>query len=271
MALQPAQLAALGAAELNGSGTLSWDAKDGLTGVRKFKILWRRRFELLNALAGLSLGGAGTGDDWPDQSNLIVQHIDVEPFSGSQSANAATWGGELVIGYEFAMVTATYKTFPIEVLGNGSAESQVWKYDFSAQFITTGHQNWKWQTGNKPVAIDAAPGILIPNIELSVARQNYPSPPLLTLLSLVGSINSTTFLGAAAEKVLYLGGVATRKPNTATGGWLYDIDHKFVYRTQSHNKFFNPDTGGGWDYLVNNSGVNGGKVYPAADLSPVLA
>ncbi len=146
--------------------------------------------------------------------------------------------------------------------------------DYEVETITHPTHSYKFDSDNLKLTTPLQVDIGITVLSLTFHRVAYL--PMTLARTLRGRINATTFLGAAAETVLFRGAKTQRDWNT-DGTVTQRVNMTFVEREVSWNKFLRPDklpyTAAGalnaasWDYVVDPSG---NRRLGTADLQPLL-
>ncbi|MEK6236455.1 MAG: hypothetical protein N2C14_17240, partial [Planctomycetales bacterium] len=169
-----------------------------------------------------------------------------------------------------AKVTATYETLSYDPedpddssLGTYLTES----LSISGRSITFPREAFKWSSdGTAFDAQDVTPGKLLPQADFRVTRHRTPSLPKTLLFSMIGKVNQSAFVEAAAETLLFLGADA-RREHTAEGVKTWEIELQFNYEPQGHNSEFRAASGVFEEVVTQ---VGGNKRYPAADFTLLL-
>jgi hypothetical protein len=161
-----------------------------------------------------------------------------------------------------------------------------YRMDFGGEYMALPGHQLVWQSdGTLPVTPDAVPTLRVPIIEHCVTWHRVVNPPWSAISECIGAVNAATFLGAAAETVLFDG---------AKAGWQFtgldDLQQPqfgwrltYVFREKTikvldddqsqlsygWNHSYRPDSTDQthWDRLVDDAG-NG--MYRTVDFSPLF-
>lgn len=197
---------------------------------------------------------------YPDASFLIADSVRI---TGEGVLSVAASG---MVAYQWAHLEVFYKTSDLELL---SEDIGTLSMTGSSQIImpSQAEPTFKWSSDNKDLPPEATPGVLVPTIEFTKTRRNLATIPTAMILSLMDHVNSSTFEGASAGKILFT------TPNSSariTPAGLRNIDmaYTFIYHPYGHNKFLRPSTGT-WDSIVTKVGSN--PPHLSGDLSLLFA
>jgi len=136
--------------------------------------------------------------------------------------------------------------------------------ELSADYASLGKTGWTFDDDSS--AVTDAVQVLVPQVAYTITQYHVTKLLLSNIFPLMGCINLSTFRGAAAGKVLYLGCTADRKivgnfANLTYFDWT--IVHKFLVSPRSFLAETNPATG----VITGISGAGGSKKYATADFS----
>lgn len=220
--------------------------------MRRLRCAWADRM----ALAAVFFGG--------NVQNGVLINVNPPlryPDATWMQVDAVTMHGEGVLGvgphgmasYQWAVVDVHYATSDVELLEDDIGTLSV---DVSSQVLmpSQSEPTFKWKGTSTDLPVEATPGIVVPIVDFVKARRNVPdlSAALATALSLVDHVNSSTFEGASAGKVLYFGPSSTSRI-TPSGLRNTDMVHRFQYHPYGHNKMLRPSTGA-WQDIVTKAG-----------------
>jgi hypothetical protein len=139
--------------------------------------------------------------------------------------------------------------------------------DFGTEPIHFGADQHKlvWNTGGTPAKVPFQVDVAVTTLVLTFHRRSYL--PMTQVRNLRGKINSSTFLGATAETVIFLGAKTTREWST-DGRIEQKVQLTFKERAESWNKFLRPDAASiTWDYV---KAADNTRRYQTADLTPLV-
>lgn len=125
----------------------------------------------------------------------------------------------------------------------------------SGEVLTTPGRTFYWQGSapQEPLSADMSPGIVIPGNEHTITWRRVIAPPWNTINSMIGKVNASTFLGAPAGSVMFLGCQPKRIPRYQLSGTLFNLEYKFAQQS----KFLSDGSIVGWNYLYKPTQVNG--------------
>lgn len=234
--------------EKAGSGVVSF-TKAGIVGTRIFDVPWFRDdgttwLDDVQYLVGKTVLDPNTNrpvrtppDVFSDDlSFLFCQEVQLtgDTMRGYDTSTRSR------IGYRSAILNCKY--MPLQI--NESLS-------LSAQSLTLPGTAFAWtNSATDPAAAPSSVeadrltepvGLLQPQAEYVLERQQILAPDLLALLGFVGTCNSTEFIGFAARTLLMTGaeGRRTYLPN---GSVAWDITFRFSYNPREHVKLFRPKT-----------------------------
>ncbi len=134
--------------------------------------------------------------------------------------------------------------------------------DFDTEVILIPQGFSQWLSDSKVVNVPVQVQVGITTMTLTFHR--VPYLPTASIRSLRGKINSSTFLNASAETVLFRGAKTTRE-GTSDGSVSQRVTLVFQERDQSWNKTLRkPNV---WDTIVNDVGD---PRYTSANLGPLI-
>jgi len=139
--------------------------------------------------------------------------------------------------------------------------------DFEVETYVHERAHYRWSTGDSlngkrtgiPVKVNL--GVTTMNITF----HQLPYMPMGIIRSKRNKINNDTFLGVAAEKILFIGGRTIREINR-DGTITQKVQLQFKERDESWNKFLRKDKIA-WDYIQD---FDGNRVFTTTDLSPLI-
>jgi len=131
-----------------------------------------------------------------------------------------------------------------------------------AETVRTPGRLWRYAIDDAPpVDDDVNPGLLIPTGNVQLTWLRVPSPPWNAQRLLRGKVNGSTFLGAPAGTLLFLGVRAVREFQLLDDDALWRIDYHFAEQTK-------PLAGGGfggWNHFYREEADDGEHWLPIAD------
>ncbi|HZZ73623.1 MAG TPA: hypothetical protein VFE24_15325 [Pirellulales bacterium] len=207
---------------------------------------------------------------FPDQPNLIVERVQVDPFPADRPTVATL--DDLATAtnrYPFARVTADYRFVP-------AAESRLptvpdgtiveYASDLAAEYLLRPGRTWRWRaTPDQTLPDDVAPGLLVPCEDLHLRWSRVPLPPWTAIRAARGWVNDDDFLGNATGTVLFLGAHVRRDFQVIdTGLWYLDLH--FKVKEPGWNYAFKADAG--WQIIEDQSSQT---PYQEADFTALFA
>jgi len=222
-------------------GSHSYSFAQNTTDIKmKFWCDWGDRFDakdyLLNSqFSDLSLiPGSGVGGS--DISNLLCTAVNID--------HKGTADGT---GPESAALTTTW--IPANTSGGLVKDSDVlgdtdnWDNNitFSGQAMTIPCSGWYWSdatVNGTPMLNDdpASPVKIFPFADINITGKWKSKPPINVLKSTLGHINSTAFLGVAANELLFTG--LEQSQNNGNTQYPYALNYHFTWNPTGWNKFW---------------------------------
>lgn len=235
-----------------------WDRTQG-SAWWKITCNWADRTTLRQKLMGgvYSVGGSVTFSApfvHPNYSAMYVQRVKVDGMDGSSGRTIDPLDpiGKLP-GYKYAEL---HVEFSYQDLDTGDEA-----VDFSFKMIAVPNNTFYWGGDvSKPLLGIESPGLIDVNIAFRRTKNYQASLPVATIISLLGKVNSSAWLGAAPEQALYTGACSTRQ-FTTQGTHMWTVTHTAAITQRGWNTFINPDTSK-FDKITFKDGT---PVYPLAD------
>jgi hypothetical protein len=255
--------------ELEGSPKIKIDRSGG-SATRTFKLAWADVPVFFTELFPNPLAGYPAVAWVPGYSWMLAQSAEAEPFDPTKPGGVNV--GSDITYSDTARVTVQYgppemdqqqqpggasgeeggggdKSGPGGDQGatggeKGSTNQPVTLLEHSvsvgAEFLTISNLALTWETGGAVPNPTVRAGQLQPTMEHQVTWNNVFQPPWDKIRSCVGCVNFSTFLGAPAECVLFLGSDANRNI-TNQGQKAWTLKYKFSEK--------NDDDGKGWNHF----------------------
>ena len=125
---------------------------------------------------------------------------------------------------------------------------------FAGENLTINGQDWEWQVGNIRISPEENINAVktLPHVRL-VYRGEWNSIDIDKINNVIGYVNTSTFVGAGAKKLLLEG--CSFEQNTAPTGAKWSIEYRFGYKPKTWNKFWNQKTNAFDTITVANTGV----------------
>jgi hypothetical protein len=268
---------------------------EGIKAERRLLCAYEDRYTVVTALLGD--GGEFGGNPqcfYPNCGLARAIRVRIEPFEKKPddqgafddlTADLNGYSGqfvELVVGYEALGLAGHPPHLPAPEQGT----FLTYRMDFGGEYVALPGQSLQWQSdATLPVPPEAVPTLRVPIIEHHVTWQRVINPPWDAIRACVGSVNAASFLGAAAETLLFDGAKADRQ---FTGlddlqepqfGWriTYVFREKTIRVLDAANDQATygwnhcycsvPLPSAGWDRLVDSQG---NAFYRTADFSPLF-
>lgn len=139
------------------------------------------------------------------------------------------------------------------------------RIEYGSESFTVSGSAWTWNSGAAIVNANILPikSIGIQNVTLFGTRS---SVDLATYSSYQDKVNSDSFLGLSAGKVLFRGAAASPR-QLEDGTMTYDVEVRLSARSVSWNSFFNESTGA-WEDIKDGSN---NKLYSSTAFSGLLS
>lgn len=182
-----------------------------------------------------------------------------------------------------ARLTLTFDTLAYNIVNIGDGEAFLsHNIDSNMNMMTHAGHALKWQSDDKHPARDTLPAFPVVMVNHTFQWHNIYDPPLSTLYSYLGKINSLAFKGHAIGTVLFskMGATFTLTKNlvqryTLTLGCTARVIHGAAYDggAITWNHFLRSDAGDDnpWQLLVHDSsGAPDEKILQSADLNQLL-
>ena len=281
--------------ELHGSPVATFDRKGG-SGQRRFKIAWDQIAAFNAELFPRPSSGYANPASIPGAPWLIAQKAVYSPFSEEgQAAPDADPGGTLneytdagclvVVDYGVPEDDTQQgapgggggnpdKNGPGGEEGSSAGQDVEWlrhEITIGGEFLTIPESGLEWANIGveglfpREVDQDVHAGLIIPTIEHQVNLPHVKNPPWDAIRSTVGHINGSPYAGAAAGRVLFLGG-EFRWGRGDDGSSEWEMTYKFSEKVRSWNFFYRPERG--QFEQLNRKG--GGRIYETADFADLF-
>lgn len=186
----------------------------------------------------------------PNYSWMLVCDVRAEMAPGS---TGYTNDSNNFIACDYARLTVEFNQLDPLDLGEE-------KIEFSGRMITAPPEMFTWASDGEALLSSEAPGIIEVKASLERTINTVASLPLTTIFGLIGKVNSSTYLGGAAETMLYLGASSQRR-YTTFGSKCWSLTHKIDFSAAGWNQFLRASTG---DYEELDP-----KPYDSADFTPL--
>lgn len=271
-------------AELSGSPIENYGS-DGFYAERTFVIPWSDR----DAFASEVLGLAGRNQEsgpayYPGKSSIVATQLRMEPISGdrpevrqfksiSQDLNTypSSFAKAIVRYNAISQEEVTDVTDVAVVTGSGSQISYELGYDTETIKIPT--NGWSWSSSSSVPSERPYYERVIPIMEHRVTWSNVVNPPWDAIQRLQGTVNVTSFLGAAAETLLFVGIQSNKlyRADLATGPSAFTWKIRYIFRQRGlrhqntsygWNHFWSPSIGS-WERAT----CEGHGLYDTSDFS----
>ncbi|MGA2619836.1 MAG: hypothetical protein ABSF26_19660 [Thermoguttaceae bacterium] len=266
---------------------------EGMKAQRRLLAAFEDRYAVVAALMNTGQLSGPAQAVYPGKPGVIAVRVQVEPFQNTPdnqgtfddlTADLNSYSGQ------FVEITVNY-----ELYGDGrnsrlpqAAPGTLLTYrmDFGGEYVALPGQALQWESdATIPVLPEAVPTLRIPITEHNVTWHWVNDPPWDAIRACVGAVNSDSFLGAAAETVLFDGAKADRQ---FTGlddlqqpqfGWrityvfrekaikALDEDESQVTFGWNHSYRTESAAGPVWDRLVD---ASGNTLYRRLDFSPLF-
>jgi hypothetical protein len=216
---------------------------------------WADRFTVV---AGLK---ASTPAAYPDATWLKADTIDV--------AGVVDEGGPFIsesgmIGYAWARLTVVYRAPDVN---DPATAGPALSFATDLLAVAPGEPVFAYASDGAIVPAEASPALRQTIITFTRKRRNLSAAPVSLVLSLVDTVNSATFEGAAAGTVRFEG-ATTERCVSATGGETWDVTYTFAYRRSGWNAFPRASTGGDAAVVLV---ATGEPPYAAGDFGTLFA
>jgi hypothetical protein len=140
--------------------------------------------------------------------------------------------------------------------------------DFTVESSSVPGSGYIWESDSTDATVPIQQDVNVTILNLTFERRR--ALPMSVVRAKRGRINSSTFLGAPAECVWFVGAKSTRTPYT-DGSVTQRVQLTFKERDVSWNKFLRPgrmpSAAGSWDYLQD---IATNRRFLTTDLSPLV-
>lgn len=230
--------------------------KEGVTATVQLMCAYADRYALRADLIG-------NRNLWPHNPVARVVGVGVAPFPGVGITDGQT------LTYEKAVLTVNYSSNEEEDLISESIEPTI-------EFITKSHKNFRWTnaTGD-PLNEKEAPGQQIFSMALNRTIYKLVPPLPATILTELGKCNTDAYsssllgLSFAAETLLFQP-TSLSRTLTTDGDRAIDLSMKFLFNSNTWNKFFRAATGV-YEEIWNVELAAVEKPYPLGNFSEFLS
>jgi len=195
----------------------------------------------------------------PGHDHLVLQSVDVKPFTEKVDANdsdgLATCGGgaELTLQYS----TLDYQDDEDDQNQDDPTTWLSHSVDGSQQVLTHGQSSMKWASDDAQVHPDIAPGFPITIVTHNLTWHAVPNPPLATWYGLLGKCNAATFLTHHGPETVLFSALNATKTTKTDGTRTYEAKMTFLARV-IHGTVVDGDDAG-WNHFLRPDGANAGK------------
>lgn len=259
-------------------------------GVRVFRVAWSQwpafygelfgKFEYISGTATITLPATFPGINYTYVTDVTVEGVG--KITSGPLGNLSSTANE----YAYADLTCTYSHLPPpETFGPSIPSGTILTYssNLGMEIQTVPgrlmHFNMAGPPLNPKLPDETPFGIRIPTEDMNLSFMRVPTIPS-ALRTLRGTVNGGTFMGYAAETVLFLGASISREfqivipPATPA---LYRLDYHFSVKSildngsqKGWNHFYRSEGDGAGNSWVPVLDDAGGKPFPTADLSQLF-
>lgn len=245
-------------AELSGSPIENY-GPDGFYAERTFVIPWSDRDAFACEVLGLASRNQENGPAiYPGKSSIVATQLRLEPISGDRpevqrftaiSQDLNTYPGSFakaIVRYGALSQEELTDVSDVAVTESGSQITYELGYDTETIKIPTSG----WSGANASATPSERPYYIrvIPITEHRVTWSNVINPPWNTIQRLQGTVNETSFLGAAAETLLFVGIQSNKlyRADLATGPSAFTWKIRYIFRQRGLR---HRDTSFGWNHF----------------------
>lgn len=272
--------------ELAGSPVETY-GPEGFHAERVLLCAWDDREQVVEQLLGdgYEFGGR-TRAQYPDKPDILAMRVRCEPFTDDVTPQVLSSLTEGLNRYDsFARVTVNYELLvpsdredepPIEL-----GTFLTYRQDFDTEQITLSGDSFTWEDQpSQSVPAAAVPTIRVPVVQHHLTWHRVVRPPWEAIRNGIGTLNNDTFMGAAAETVIFDGATAEREFLRIDGFANAELAWRlsYVFRERAiktggsivgwnHTYRSLPVDNPGWDRLVDG---NGSRPYGASDFEQLF-
>ena len=254
--------------ELDSSPTIDINTQD-MTASRRFLVAWADWQNFAQEVIGTyrvvgTVVQYVTPLPFPGQANLLPDSISIRPqMPDAPLGTTSVTLGSVHNEYTNAIVTVGYKTQWFNPPSGSPLGSSVtlpngtWvtlEGSLGGEMLTIPGRMFQWTGTAVNLPDDVNPGIFVPSGNFTLTWHRVLLPPWSTMRSLRGKVNSASFLGAAAETILYTGATYSREFLINDDGGTWKISYSFA---ESSKQLVGGGVGG-WNHFWKD--VNGKKI-----------
>ncbi len=268
--------------EVNGNRE-NFDIVSGPEATKVYLCDWNQRWTVVVGLLGFNssatIGGAIT-------IRLPMRYPDFQQTAVSlYAANVAVEGvgspyqNTYSVGYTAARISVNFRSFPWSFQGLSSndfnnqidpAHPYVYaeqSLSFTSEFITVPGPTVHWLSSGLALG-NRNWGFRSPIVNMNISIKQIPYIPAAAIIAATAApVNSTTYLGVAAGKLLF-NGVETHETRMSDGTISQSADYSFSYRPIAPWDYdYNGSGGTTWDKVVDGSGA---AIIQRSDLSGII-
>ncbi len=260
-----------------------FDVLQGPSATKVYECAWNSRWLVITGLLGLNssatIGGAITLQlpmRYPDFQqtavSLYAANLSVEGV-GSPYQNTFS------VGYTIARITVNFRSFPwsFQGLSQNDFNNQIdpahpyiyaeQNLSFTAEAITVAGSQVKFQSSGIKLGSDNPWGFQSPIVNMAISIKYVPYIPAAAIIAATAApINSTTYLGVSAGKLLFRG-ADTHQARMSDGSLTQSIDYTFSYRPLAPWDYTFDGKNSIWDKVV---ALDGSDVLHRSDLTGVI-
>ncbi len=223
--------------ELAGS-PLETYGPEGMRAERRFLCAWDDRHALVEQLLGdACVFGGSSRSHYPSKSSVVAMRVRVEPFDEDLKPQQFEGLSDGLAAYHgFARVTVDYELLvPSDHADLPAAEDNTfltYRMEPGHETLTLAGDGLVWP-GNSAATLssDADGVVLLPFTRHRLLWQRVLSPPFDAIRNSTGTLNQSTFLGAAAGTLLFEGVNAEREflqvPDLADTEFAWRLEYLF--------------------------------------------
>jgi hypothetical protein len=173
-------------------------------------------------------------------------------------------------GSGIARFAVTYRTFPFDILADDDIGTELDRYverrtTYATEAFLIPGQTLKWSSDNKVIQEPTTKAFYTK--ELSYRWVDVPAVPTSSIETCINKVNSTTFDGYTAGKLLMIAPNLERTYN-AVGQVVWEIIYKFLWRANGWNQLYRRSSGVFAD-VVNTVGGQP-AIYDTADFNTLF-
>lgn len=198
--------------------------ENGLSAVREFKCAWEDRYDVVRHFMGTRTPFGPLGiKAFPGFPSCLASSYSIEPLSNDLTPDAVSISADVTNSYTGKPVKVTINYTTKQYTSEAPRDDMPtvepgtflsYRQRFGVSMLTLKGRTFVWEdnlSGTDPVPEDVVMTKRIPLVEHSLTWHKVTRPPWKVIRQLTGCVNSSTFVGAEEETLLFDGAEADRE------------------------------------------------------------